>query len=522
MRSIFTFFGSLLFCSALFAQNPSIVQDNVTNNGSLYYFHGKKVARSTDGILAVIWTDLNAAGGQINFSVYDDAFGVWSPASAISSAGDRADKPAIAADDLGNFHVSWQERGTSAENYMIMYSKYDGVNWTTPVKVSLHDADECEETSIEVDSENNVWVVYNNDGAGTPNEFVYAVKSSDGGTTWSSAAEAISSSGLIDGSITNGRCTLAAGEDGKLVATWHNGQPWDSGRREISVNQYDGTSWSGEVMISDTTTADRSANWYSTAAIDPQNNIYIIYHTNDVATDTLDRRYLLCQKKAWDDTWDLSVTTVIYTETAGDMLGTSAVSDEDGRIHLIYQANVPADTNGLDANYYTYSQDFGQTWSAPLKVGREGYDGGYATLSNRIRKEHGIDVAFRESNRVSINDSDSTTVIHVNLEYPEVVSVEAISNLPVDYELISNYPNPFNPATTINFSIVKSGKVNLTVYDILGNKLRSLVDQEMGSGHFQTTWDGLDQNGLAVSSGVYLLFLETSSGKLAHKINLLK
>ena len=521
MKTLFTFFISLIFCLSTFGQEVSVVSELVENGGSMYYFHGKKVARSSDGLLMVIWTSIGGTGGQINYSIYDDAFEIWSPAAPISAAGDRADKPALAADDLGNIHACWQERNTSDENYYIAYSKYDGLAWSTPIKVSVQDTNECEEASIEVDSDNNIWVVYNNDGAGEPDEFVYAVKSTDGGTTWSTEAEALSSSGLIDGSITNGRCTLAAGPGGKMVATWHNGQPWDSGRREISVNQYDGTSWSGEVMISDTTSADRSANWYPTVALDKNLNIYVIYHTNDVSTDPDKNRYLLVQKKSWDASWDESTTTIIHTETAGDMLGTSAVADEDGNIHLVFQKDIPEDTLGIDGNYYTYSQDGGETWEPAVKLGRVDHDGGYATLSNRIRKEYGIDIAFRESYSPLVNDQDTTSVIYQNMPYPEATGVSTVA-LPEKFELLRNYPNPFNPSTNLEYSIAKTGNVKLVVYDILGNKIKTIVNSEMQPGNYKAYWNGRDLNNKQVASGVYLITLQTITGIKTIKVELLK
>ena len=523
MKSFFTILIAFLLFSVTFGQTVSIVQDNCENAGSMYYFHGKKVARTSTGMLVVIWTDLADAGGQINYSVYDSAFDTWSPAAPISAAGDRADKPGIAADDQGgNVHACWQERNTSGENYMIMHSKYDGTAWTTPVVVSLHPDNECEEASIEVDSNGNIWIVYNNDGAGEPNEFVYAVTSTDGGTTWSTSAVALSSSGLIDGSVTNGRCTLVAGPEGKLAVTWHNGLPWDSGRREISFNQYDGTSWSGEVMISDTTSADRVANWYPTVAVDPQANIYVIYHTNNTSADTLDQRFLLVQKKGWDQTWEESVTRTIYIDTDGDMLGTSALCDENGVVHLVFQADVPADTNGLDKNYYTYSKDGGETWSDPLALGREGYDGGYATLSNRIYPDHGIDVAMRESNEPAVNDADLTTVVHVNIPYSYVTDIEEVEEIPSEYDLIRNYPNPFNPTTTIEYTVAHAGKVSLSIYDILGNRIATLVNSDVQAGKYSVKWNGVDNNNLRVASGIYFAALETTLGRSVVKLGLLK
>lgn len=521
MKTLYTLIISLILCTVMVAQDVSVVADNVANKGSMYYFHGKKVARASDGLLMVIWTDIGGAGGQINFSIYDDAFDTWSPAAPISAAGDRADKPAIASDESGNLHACWQERPTSDDNYIIMYAKYDGTTWTTPVKVSLQDANECEESSIEVDSDGNIWIAYNNDGAGAPDEFVYSVTSTDGGTTWPATATPLSTSGLIDGSITNGRCTLTAGPDGKLVATWHNGQDWDSSRREIRVNQYDGTAWAGEILISDTTTSDRTANWYPTVAVDAEANIFVIYHTNDGSFDP-DLRYMLCQSKTWDQTWDESVTTEIISQDVTDFLGTSAVADENGIIHLVFQMDIPEDTTAVDGNYYTYSKDGGVNWEAPMLVGREGYDGGYATLANRIRPEYGIDIAFRESNQLGVNDADSTAIIYANFPYSITTDIEEQDSQPVEFELKANYPNPFNPTTNISYTINTSGNVRLVIYDILGNKVKTLVNGEMQPGSYKVAWNGMNEFNKSVASGVYIASLEALGGRQAIKMQLLK
>ena len=520
MKNLFTIILSLFLFTAITAQEVSVVADNVQNGGSMYYFHARKVARTTDGLLMVVWTNIGGTGGQIAYSIYDADFQTWSPEATISAAGDRADKAGIAADDLGNIHACWQQRETAEANYVIYYAKFDGVNWSAPVKVSLQDADECEEASIEVDSDNNIWIVYNNDGAGAPDEFVYAVLSTDGGTTWSNPATPLSESGLIDGSITNGRCALAAGPDGKLVAIWHNGQPWDSSRREISCNQYDGVNWLGEVMISDTTTADRKANWYPTVAVDSEGNIYAIYHTNETEADTT--RKLLCQKKGWDDTWDQSTTTVITTEPEFDMLSVSAVADENDVIHLVFRGDDPDDADlGLDNIYYTFSKDGGNYWEPPIKINRDDYDGGYVTIGNRVRTEYGMDVAFREGSEELASDPDVTAIIYVNLPYDILSNVEEL-DIPVDYELLVNYPNPFNPSTTFEFSVVKAGNVTLKIYDMLGNEVATLLNQEMNSGHFRATWNGKNNFNNTVASGVYIASMETKSGIQSIKITLLK
>lgn len=80
-----------------------------------------------------------------------------------------------------------------------------------------------------------------------------------------------------------------------------------------------------------------------------------------------------------------------------------------------------------------------------------------------------------------------------------VSSVEQISEqVPRVFRLRQNYPNPFNPSTTIAFSIAKSSKVNLTLYDILGRKVITLRDEKMQPGEYQFTF-----NATELASGLY-------------------
>lgn len=522
MKSLYTFLALILFSTLIFAQTTSVVIDDVANVGSMYYFHGRHVARTPNGLLMVIWTDKTSSGGQIQYSIYDKDFNIWSPGAPASAAAYNALNPGIAADELGNIHATWQERSSSTAPYVIMYSKYNGVSWSSPKKVSLYDAKTCEEPSIEVDSKNNIWIVYNNDGAAAPNEFVFVVSSTNGGTTWSSTATTLSKSGNIGTSITNGRCALSAGPNGKLVAIWHDGQSWNPDRREIFANQYDGTTWAGEVMISDTTSSDRTANWYPTVAVDKNSNIYAFYHTNDKTTDPVPTRYVIMQKKGWGQNWTQSVNKILHAETAGDMLSTSAVADEDGIIHFAFRKDVPVDTTGIDAIYYTFSKDGGNNWSPHLKLGRPNHDGGYVTIANRVRKQYGIDLAFRESKTPFVNDESTTTIIHVNIPYSFVTDIEKQDQLPDDFELLANYPNPFNPSTTIDFKIATVGNVKLSIYDLLGREVKVLVNDVKAPGYYKVTWNGSDTNNKKVTSGIYFATMETIKGRKTIKMELLK
>jgi flagellar hook assembly protein FlgD len=83
------------------------------------------------------------------------------------------------------------------------------------------------------------------------------------------------------------------------------------------------------------------------------------------------------------------------------------------------------------------------------------------------------------------------------------VSDEDVVEMPVLNELQANYPNPFNPTTTIGFAVASEGEVSIVVYNLKGQRVRGLISGVYRAGSHSVTWDGTDDAGRAVSSGVY-------------------
>jgi flagellar hook assembly protein FlgD len=88
--------------------------------------------------------------------------------------------------------------------------------------------------------------------------------------------------------------------------------------------------------------------------------------------------------------------------------------------------------------------------------------------------------------------------------------------------LYPNYPNPFNPTTTIRYDLSGGGPVRLTVFDITGALVRTLVDGERPAGIHEATWDGRDEKGREVASGVYFYRLEAGDYARTRKMLLVK
>jgi flagellar hook assembly protein FlgD len=88
--------------------------------------------------------------------------------------------------------------------------------------------------------------------------------------------------------------------------------------------------------------------------------------------------------------------------------------------------------------------------------------------------------------------------------------------------LHNNYPNPFNPETSINFDLAGTSNVELSVYNILGQKVTTLVNEVRGPGKHTAIWSGLDENDMAVSSGVYFYKLQAGTYTYTKKMILMK
>ncbi|MBD3287813.1 T9SS type A sorting domain-containing protein [candidate division KSB1 bacterium] len=93
---------------------------------------------------------------------------------------------------------------------------------------------------------------------------------------------------------------------------------------------------------------------------------------------------------------------------------------------------------------------------------------------------------------------------------------------PKEYQLSQNYPNPFNPTTTIKYGIKNTDHVKLTVFNMLGQKIKTLVNENVKAGSHQVTWNGTNELGQKVSNGIYFYRLESGKFSQTMKMLLLK
>ena len=94
--------------------------------------------------------------------------------------------------------------------------------------------------------------------------------------------------------------------------------------------------------------------------------------------------------------------------------------------------------------------------------------------------------------------------------------------VPEQFDLSQNYPNPFNPTTKIDYQLTKDIPVTIKVYNILGQEVKTLVNQLQKAGYYTIEWNGTNNSGSTVSSGVYFLRLRTQGFVSTKKMMMLR
>ncbi len=117
------------------------------------------------------------------------------------------------------------------------------------------------------------------------------------------------------------------------------------------------------------------------------------------------------------------------------------------------------------------------------------------------------------------DDAESATLIVGKSDYAEQ---EVAPLLPSEYALEQNFPNPFNPSTNIRFALPEASEVTLTVFNLLGREVATVVTGRFDAGVYTVTWDGSNGAGVPVASGVYFYRLSTEEYRETRKMLLLK
>ena len=111
----------------------------------------------------------------------------------------------------------------------------------------------------------------------------------------------------------------------------------------------------------------------------------------------------------------------------------------------------------------------------------------------------------------------------IEFVYDDELNISDENNLlPNNFELTQNYPNPFNPSTSINFTVPSLSDVNISVYDINGRLVNTLINNTLSAGEYNVMWNGDDMSGNKVSAGIYMYNLTSGETSITNKMILVK
>ena len=108
------------------------------------------------------------------------------------------------------------------------------------------------------------------------------------------------------------------------------------------------------------------------------------------------------------------------------------------------------------------------------------------------------------------------------IDYVSRTAISEVKLIPSDFSLQQNFPNPFNPSTEIRFDLPEEGQVELSVFNMQGQKVRTLESGRMTPGYHAIIWNGTNDNGSRVSTGMYFYSIQTNKFQAVRKMLFLK
>ncbi len=312
---------------------------------------------------------------------------------------------------------------------------------------------------------------YNNSGLTVSTEYYYRVRSFNGvgNSAYSNEANATTSAGTPNAPTDLGAILDAVDSSGTIYVSWVDNSTNETGFiLEHSINAVG--SWNqlaslsaDETFYTDTNLVDGTEYFYRVLAFNGNgNSAYSNVGSNTTIMNPPTNLTVV----------NPQTNKVVLNWEDNSMSETGYIIERQDGVNLPIPNFVAIDTVGTDLTTFT--------------------DSNFTTEVNYIYRVQGYNskVISTYSNEVTIT----------------LVGIESEMNLPTKFELFQNYPNPFNPTTMIKFSIPEASFANVTIYNLLGEKVENLLSKNVGAGFYEITW-----NAVNIPSGMYLISVNFKS-----------
>ena len=234
-------------------------------------------------------------------------------------------------------------------------------------------------------------------------------------------------------------------------------------------------------------------------------------------------------------TWTIVDSTF---RTAVHWSGYYALDVTEANWHTLMYNITPYIEPGI-FNVGIHYDDCGGNWSSGIGVdnlqviqGDETDWLGWERLSGEILSGDTMSMSLSMMPQQDQNQYGTATLFLEEMTMSQAIDIAMITDpetagvdhdaLPNKYALHQNYPNPFNPVTTLRYSLPKDQMVNVTIFDIMGRKVNTLVNSHQIAGYKSVQWNSTDYHGKSVSAGVYLYSIQSGEFRQTKKMILLK
>ncbi|MBI1932804.1 MAG: T9SS type A sorting domain-containing protein [Ignavibacteriales bacterium] len=461
------------------------------DNDQLNYIWKSEDGKISAGEDNIIWTAPNKTGTfQISVMVNDNNGGVDSLSTFISVIESFNDDPVIL-----NFNAEPRKIDLGDETQITCFATDD-------------DGDEliyewkAENGIVFGSGETIKWTAPN-----TAGNYFISCKVSDG------------NGGIVQDSIAVSVRDLSNTQSGSLICFY----PFSGNADDKSGNNNNGTI-SGAVFVS-----DRFGNSNNALNFDGVNDYVKITNSNSLNfTNSIsinlwfkinsfyEREQYIISHGNWERRWKISISNNKLRFT---IKTASGITDLDSETNLVKDKlyNITALYSGAELEIYLNGKlDAFKNWSGAILTTDIDLTIAQTVPGNNNYNFNGI------IDDVRIYDYALSLYEIVNL-YDLSTSVNENEKLiPEQNFLYQNYPNPFNGTTNIKYQISQITKIELEIYNLLGQKIKTLVNEQKSPGYYSLTWDGINDNGTFANSGIYFIRLHTDTFNASAKLVYLK
>ena len=438
--------------------------------------------------------------GTIDYvTIKYNAYGVEQWMKTYNGPSSSDDMPtSMVVDRAGNVYVTGSSKSSNHEDYLTIKYLTDGTRaWVARYDGTSHNVDVA--NSISVDLNGNIFVTGNSYKSGSGKDYVTVKYNPQGQQQWAKSYNGPANSDDIAYAVTtdiNGACFVTGTSRGSGSNYDYATLKYNPNGSQAWLQRYNGPGNNvdeahaiiqdpyGFTYVTGFSMGSGSSYDYATLRYDPSGSQLWVKRYNG-------------QANLMDKAWDIGLIKRICP-------GNSDYPCWNFEVYVTGQSQ--GSGTGYDFQTVKYDENGTQMWSC--RYGSSGNvedvatkltlrdDFGYLFAAGRINNNYGI---IQISNRTTVFDNDNT------------------SGISDEFSLTQNYPNPFNPSTVISYGLPKDANVDISVYDLLGKKVSSLVNGFQPAGSYNVTF-----NAANLPSGTYIYTIKAGSYVTSKKMVLMK